>query len=154
MLKFLCLGLATALGLAATANGFFMLVAPQAWYFAIPGVTTTGPFNPHFVRDIGLIFLLIAAAFLGGAARPAARAVLWGAATVWLTGHALFHLWEVATGICSPSAIARDFPAVSLPALIGWGLTAWSLRRAPASPESAGGPRLATLKTSPKYEPR
>lgn len=27
-----------------------------------------------------------------------------------LSGHALFHFWEVAVGICSASALARDFP--------------------------------------------
>ena len=42
--------------------------------------------------------------------------------------HALFHLWEVAAGICGPSALVRDFPAVSLPALIGAGLTLFALR--------------------------
>jgi len=67
MLKSLCLGLAALLGAALQANGVFMLVAPDNWYFAVPGVTTTGPFNPHFVRDIGLIFLLIGGAFLVGA---------------------------------------------------------------------------------------
>jgi hypothetical protein len=36
------------------------------------------------------------------------------------------HLWEVAVGICSPSVIPRDFPAVTLPALLGIGLTAWA----------------------------
>ncbi len=36
-------------------NGLFMLVAPSAWYQFVPGVTHTGPFNQHFIRDIGLI---------------------------------------------------------------------------------------------------
>jgi hypothetical protein len=54
--------------------------------------------------------------------------VLWGGATLWLACHALFHIWEVAAGICGPSALARDFPAVSLPALIGAGLTLFALR--------------------------
>lgn len=39
-----------ALGTAAIANGIFMLVGPENWYFSVPGVTTTGPFNQHFVR--------------------------------------------------------------------------------------------------------
>ena len=42
---------------------------------------------------------------------------------MWLIAHAVFHLWEVAVGICSPSAIPRDFPAVTLPAIIGVVLT-------------------------------
>ncbi|MFC3579937.1 hypothetical protein [Sphingomonas hylomeconis] len=117
------LGVAILLGIGAVANGIFMLVSPANWYFAVPGVTTTGPFNPHFVRDIGLIFVGVGAAFLLGAARPAYRAVAWGAAAVWLSGHALFHFWEVAVGICGASALLRDFPAVTLPALLAVAIT-------------------------------
>lgn len=127
MLKSFCLALAVLLGVAAIANGVFMLVAPESWYFAVPGVTTTGPFNQHFVRDIGLIFLFLGGAFLIGAARPDLRVIFWAAPSIWLTGHALFHFWEVAVGICSPSVIPRDFPAVTLPAIIGLALTFWAI---------------------------
>lgn len=126
----LILGLAAVLGVAAVANGAFMLVDPANWYFAVPGVTTTGPFNQHFLRDIGLIYLLIGVAMLGGALRPAQRVALWGASGFWLTGHALFHLWEVSAGICGPDAVARDFPAVTLPALVALALASWARRDA------------------------
>jgi uncharacterized protein YjeT (DUF2065 family) len=129
MLKSASLGLAVVLGVAMIANGIFMLVAPADWYVAIPGVTATGPFNQHFLRDIGLIFLLLGGAFLVGAAQPHLRVALWAAPSIWLSGHALFHLWEVAVGICSPSVIPRDFPAVSLPAIIGIGLTFWAIHQ-------------------------
>ena len=69
MPKSLWLSVAVLFGLALAANGIFMLVAPENWYFAVPGVTSTGPFNQHFLRDIGLIFLFLGGAFLGGAAR-------------------------------------------------------------------------------------
>jgi len=36
-------------------------------------------------------------------------------------------VWEVAVGICSPSVLVRDFPAVSMPALMGIALTTWAL---------------------------
>jgi hypothetical protein len=75
MSRNLPLALAAVLGLGAAANGLFMLISPAKWYFAVPGVTTTGPFNQHFVRDIGLIFLLVATAMLAGVARPASCAV-------------------------------------------------------------------------------
>lgn len=117
------LGVAILLGIGAFANGIFMLISPANWYFAVPGVTTTGPFNQHFVRDIGLIFMGIGAAFLLGAARPVYRTIAWGAAAVWLSGHALFHFWEVAVGICGASALLRDFPAVTLPALLAVAIT-------------------------------
>lgn len=120
--------LAALMGAGALMNGIYMLASPVGWYFAVPGVITTGPFNQHFLRDIGIIFLFIGAAFLIGARRPEQRVVLWGGATLWLSCHALFHVWEVAVGICGPSALVRDFPAVSLPALIGAGLTLWAVR--------------------------
>jgi hypothetical protein len=137
MLQQVCLGAAILMGLAAEANGLFMLVSPERWYLAVPGVTTTGPFNQHFIRDIGLIFLFVGTAFLVGAAKPQYRAMLWATATSWLAAHALFHFWEVAVGICAPSAIAQDFAAVTLPAILGALLTWWavaeiSIRPAPA----------------------
>ncbi len=130
MSRHLPLALAALLGLGAAINGLFMLVSPANWYFAVPGVTTTGPFNQHFVRDIGLIFLLVAVAMLIGVARPAARVALWSSAALWLAGHALFHLWEVAAGICGTDALARDFPAVTLPAILTTALAAWAWRDA------------------------
>ena len=129
-----CLAVATLYGLILATNGLFMLVAPMAWYDTVPGVPTTGPFNQHFLRDIGLIFVLLGGAVWAGVLRPAMRIVLWSAVTLWLFGHALFHVWEVLVGICAPSALARDFPAVSLPALIAAALVVWA-KRAPALPE-------------------
>lgn len=126
MSRNLPLALAAFLGLASAVNGAFMLISPANWYFAVPGVTTTGPFNQHFVRDIGLIFLLVAIAMLAGVARPVARVPLWSAAALWLAGHALFHFWEVAVGICAPSALAQDFPAVTLPAILTTALALWA----------------------------
>lgn len=130
MSRRLPLALAVLLGLGAAANGAFMLLSPANWYFAVPGVTTTGPFNQHFVRDIGLTFLLVAVALLAGVSKPGARVAWWGAATLWLAGHALFHLWEEAVGICGPGALVQDFPAVTLPALLTGALATWAWRDA------------------------
>ncbi|WP_070152849.1 hypothetical protein [Sphingobium phenoxybenzoativorans] len=128
MNRSLPLALAAVLGIGAAVNGLFMLISPANWYFAVPGVTTTGPLNQHFVRDIGLIFLLVAIAMLTGVVRPAARLPLWSAAALWLAGHALFHFWEVAVGICGTGALAQDFPAVTLPAILTAGLALWAWR--------------------------
>jgi hypothetical protein len=133
----LCLGLAVLLGIALGANGVFMLVSPEDWYFAVPGVTDPGPFNQHFLRDNGLVFVLMGASFLVGAARPQHRVLLWAAPAIWLSGHALFHFWEVAVGICSPSVLPRDFPAVTLPAIIGLVLTFWAIGQSRAGRAAA-----------------
>ena len=45
------------MGLLFTANGLAMLAVPLTWYDAVPGVPATGPFNSHFIRDIGAIYL-------------------------------------------------------------------------------------------------
>jgi hypothetical protein len=116
--------------LLLSANGVFMIVAPDVWYLAVPGVTDTGFFNQHFIRDIGIIQLFLGVAFGIGMFRPERRIGLWAAATLWLAAHAVFHLWEVAVGICGPSAILRDFPAVSLPAIVGAAATLWAFRQA------------------------
>jgi hypothetical protein len=136
-LRALCLGLAVLLGVALTANGIFMLVSPEYWYVSVPGVTSTGPFNQHFLRDIGLIFVLLGGAFLLGVIRPQVCIVLWAAGSIWLLGHALFHVWEVAVGICPPSDLARDFPAVPLPGLIGVALTLWAIGNASVEPSAS-----------------
>jgi hypothetical protein len=112
--------------LLLTGNGLVMLGAPLYWYETVPGVVATGFFNQHFIRDIGFIYLLIGLAFGLGWFRPMLRVVLWGGATLWLGLHAGLHFWEVAVGICGPSAIPRDFFGVTLPSLVGAVLTYWA----------------------------
>jgi hypothetical protein len=124
--------LAVLLGVVLLANGIFMLASPERWYVVVARGTSTGPVNHHFLRDIGLIFVFMGGAFLVGVLRPQWRVPLWAAAAIWLCGHALFHFWEVAVGICEPSVIARDFPAVTLPAIIAVLLTLWAMGHAGA----------------------
>lgn len=116
-------------GAFLSLNGLFMLINPLAWYELVPGVTDTGFFNQHFIRDIGMIQLFLGIAFVIGFLVPERRIGLWAAATAWLCAHALFHFWEVAVGICSPAVIPRDFPAVTMPALFGIALTYCAIRR-------------------------
>lgn len=118
--------IAAIMGLGAIVNGLYMLVTPVKWYFAIPGVTNTGAFNQHFVRDIGMTYAFVGTALVTGAWTIAKRLILWAIAAVWLIAHALFHSWEVAVGICGPSQLATDFPGVFLPALLATGITVWA----------------------------
>ena len=135
-MKTFCLGVAIMLGIAAIANGLYMLFSPIGWYLAVPGVTATGPFNQHFIRDIGLVFLFLGSAFLFGAARAQYRIIAWTAPTLWLWGHALFHFWEVAVGICGPYALARDFPGVTMSALLGTLIAGWAYHEGRATRSS------------------
>jgi hypothetical protein len=118
--------LAAVMGLGAVGNGIFMLIAPADWYLAVPGVAATGPYNQHFVRDIGMTYGFVGAALVAGAAAPVLRAVLWAIASAWLAAHAVFHFWEVAVGICGPSQLLTDLPAVTTPALLAIAMTAWA----------------------------
>ncbi len=46
------------------ANGLWMLVAPEPWCSELPAaVPDTGPFNPHFVRDVGVSFAVLGVGF-------------------------------------------------------------------------------------------
>ena len=102
------------LDLVFVGNGVFMLLAPETWYGLIPSVADTGPFNPHFVRDIGSAYLVAGGGLLWFClerrARPAAVA---GAA--FLTLHALVHLWDVAVGRESMVHLLEDVPTVIVP---------------------------------------
>jgi hypothetical protein len=115
-------GIATLLGIAMLGNGVFMTAAPESWYWLVPGVPDRGPFNQHFIRDVGFIYVLIGAAFSYGAFYAQHRLLLWLMPTAWLTAHAAFHIWEVIVGICGPEALIVDFAGVTLPALLGMGL--------------------------------
>lgn len=82
--------LAGLLGAISALNGVDMLVEGQAWYQRTPGVVFTGPYNAHFVQDIGAAFV---AAGLGLIAR-AWRVRYWPAAVAgagFLALHAAIH---------------------------------------------------------------
>ena len=89
--------LAVILGIGLGLNALWMLAVPAAWYAAVPGVTQTGPFNPHFVRDIGAAYLVAAAALIWFAASPKAQSAV-QAGAAFLTLHALVHLWDAVAG--------------------------------------------------------
>ncbi len=39
------------------ANGAWMILSPLSWYTDLPAaIPDTGPFNHHFVRDIGVAY--------------------------------------------------------------------------------------------------
>jgi hypothetical protein len=62
--------IAAILAIPTLINGLAMLVAGPFWYAHVPGVTETGPFNPHFVQDIGVAFLAAGLALAARAWRP------------------------------------------------------------------------------------
>ena len=66
----LSLWIILVIGVATIANALWMLAGPMHWYTDLPAaVPDTGPFNPHFVRDIGCAFLTVGAAQVWAAFR-------------------------------------------------------------------------------------
>lgn len=53
----LLFGLAFALLGAWVMAGFFIFTWPLVFYHWTPGVVHYGPFNEHFIRDVGLVYL-------------------------------------------------------------------------------------------------
>jgi hypothetical protein len=107
--------IAAILAVANIANGLMMLVAGPFWYHSVPGASETGPFNPHFVQDIGAAFLVSGLALAVRAWRP----VYWPAAVAgagFLAAHGLIHLAAIATGHDHHAAF--DFVAVVLPSAL------------------------------------
>jgi uncharacterized protein YjeT (DUF2065 family) len=113
--------LVLALALALIVNGIIMLALPAWWYGLVPGVADTGPFNPHFVRDIGAAYVAACGGLAWFLLEPRARpAALVGCA--FLSLHALIHLWDWAAGRESLSHLLVDVPTVIVPGLLILGL--------------------------------
>jgi hypothetical protein len=115
-------------GLGLAANGLIMLAAPAEWYAALPGVADTGPFNPHFVRDIGAAYLVAGTALVALALTantwPAALA-----AAAFLALHAFVHLCDLAAGREHAHALVVDLPTIFVPAFFAIWLVWPSARR-------------------------
>ena len=105
--------------LLSIGNGLWMLLAPEAWYRHLPaGVPDTGPFNHHFVQDIGAAYLTVGVAFAAGAVRPACRRGVLFAAALFYTLHAVIHLADLLLGRLHGGHWTLDLPGVFLPAII------------------------------------
>jgi hypothetical protein len=114
------------LGLFHVINGIWMILAPEAWYAAVPGVPLEGPFNHHFIGDIGFAFLASGAGMMAGVRNDARAATFALAGATWPTLHALFHIKEWLTdGLPSDMQIvvSTGFGVIAV-SLLGFAL-AW-----------------------------
>lgn len=86
--------LAAMIGVTSALNGAFMLIDGARWYDSVPGLPHTGPYNPHFVADIGAAYLVASLALIARAWRPRYwPAGVAGAA--FLVAHALIHVADL-----------------------------------------------------------
>ncbi len=108
-----------ALGAGNVGNALWMLADPLRWYHDLPAaVPDTGPFNEHFVRDIGCAFLAAGVALLWAAFARAQRAPLVAVAALFLCAHAVLHVFDTARGAVPTDHWWLDLPGVYLPALV------------------------------------
>ena len=107
--------IAAFFGVLSVVNGSIMLLAGPSWYASVPGASETGPYNPHFVQDIGAAFLVAGLALAARAWRPR----YWPAAVAgagFLAAHALIHLVAIAAGHDHHTGF--DLAAVVLPSAL------------------------------------
>lgn len=107
------------LGAGSVLNALWMLADPLRWYHDLPaGVPDTGPFNAHFVRDIGCAFLAVGVAQMWAAAAKPWRTPLVAVSAVFVVGHAVLHVFDTARGAVPSDHWWLDLPGVYLPALL------------------------------------
>jgi hypothetical protein len=105
--------------LIALVNAVWMLASPESWYTGLPAaVPDTGPYNGHFIRDLGVVFLIIAGGFSWCARHVDRSKPVLIAITLFYVGHAIVHLLDLVSGRLPHSHWGIDTPAVFLPALI------------------------------------
>lgn len=123
------------LALLTAANALWMLAGPAAWYVGLPAaVPDFGPYNEHFVRDIGCAFALVAFALGWAAERPLYRVPLVSLAAFFLVVHALLHIFDTGRGFVSPDHWWIDFPGVYLPAALSLTLALHVRAKIPPNP--------------------
>jgi hypothetical protein len=111
------------IGALWVVTGIVIFVDPKGFYDTIPGLALMGPFNMHFIRDVGLAFLASGVATSVGAWHRNRGLALAG--TAWPLLHALFHIqiWSH-RGFPLDRIAAFDVGAVIAPALLAAAL-AW-----------------------------
>jgi hypothetical protein len=107
-------------------NSLVMWFTPIWWYETVPGITMMGPFNLHFVRDIGLVYLISGIGLIYGIRVPQVAIF----ACLWPALHALFHAWIfIQRGMPFDVIAATNLFLIQLPA---W-LSVWAaIQRFPA----------------------
>lgn len=114
--------LAWAQGVILALDGLVQLFASRWWFGIVPGGTATGPFNAHFVRDVGAAYLVAGASHIAFALRPAAAYAALCAAAAFLVLHAAIHIFDATCGATPAHDFLRNSWDIYLPALAALGL--------------------------------
>ncbi|HEY8950349.1 MAG TPA: hypothetical protein VIM56_15800 [Rhizomicrobium sp.] len=114
------------LGLFHLLGGLWMITASEHWFGSVPGVPLEGPFNHHFIIDIGFAFAASGAGMLMAFRNGVAAAAFVLAGATWPALHACFHVWEwISDGLPSdPHILISTGVGVIVASFLGFTL-AW-----------------------------
>ena len=90
-----------------------------------PGVAESGPFNEHFVRDIGAAFVSFAAALVLAIPALPARFALLSVAALFAVLHAVIHVSEAISPGGRP-LLGAELVAILVPAAVALALVLWT----------------------------
>jgi hypothetical protein len=111
------------------ANGLWMLLFPASWYHNFPAaIPHTGPFNSHFIMDLGVAYLLVGLVFGWCSVNINRSRLSHLAVTAFFVGHALIHLADLLTGRLPSSHWQIDTPLVFAPTVLLIALAVPSVR--------------------------
>lgn len=90
LIKLLTINLPILIFVIWAVTGITIFYSPVSFYNLTPGVSSYGPYNIHFIRDIGLVYL--SSGLIGIYGLRIVSAPLCIAAAAWSGLHGLFHL--------------------------------------------------------------
>lgn len=112
-------GILVLFGLMSLGNGIYMLVAPGHWFHEMPaGIPDTGPMNPHFVRDVGVVYVLSGGGLLWAAFNFVHGYSVVVMVTLFYAGHAALHVFDIVAGHLPAEHWVVDFIGVFFPAIV------------------------------------
>lgn len=107
------------MGVLALANGVYMINQPEHWYYNLPGkIPDMGAYNGHFIRDIGLAYMISGIGFLWSIPYVAKCRIVHIGNTLFVTGHAALHVVDIASERLPMDHILHDAPGVLIPGVI------------------------------------
>ncbi len=109
------------ISLAWAAAGVVIFSLPQMFYDLTPGMKLIGPFNDHFIRDVGLAFFASGLCVMYGWISHKVDWIVAGA--LWPFLHAIFHVYIwIHRGMPFDEIFLFDLIAVVAPAVIVFSL--------------------------------
>lgn len=106
-------------GIFMVVNGIWMVADAVHWFYNIPaGVTDSGQPNGHFIRDVGLVYMIFGVALTWCSFQLAERRAVFVCVAAFMIGHALDHLVEILMGVLPPSHWLLDLSPVLAPGLL------------------------------------